>query len=139
MTAQRMVRFAIVGVANTASYYLCYLLLRELMPYLVAHLIAFVLSMIGSFFLNCYFTFRQRPTWRRFLLFPLSTMTNFVVTTVGLYLLVRFAGMDERIAPLVAASVAIPVTFVVTKLILVGRTPSQSDTGEPMPSSGAVR
>lgn len=116
-----VVRFAIVGVLNTIIYYALYLLLRELLPYLVAHAIAFVLSVVGSFFLNCYFTFRQRPTWRRFLLFPLSTLTNFVVTTVGLYLLVRYAGMNQRIAPLVAASAAIPVTFLVTRLILVGR------------------
>lgn len=120
-----VVRFAIVGVLNTIIYYALYLLLRELLPYLVAHVIAFVLSVVGSFFLNCYFTFRQRPTWRRFLLFPLSTLTNFVVTTVGLYLLVRYAGMNQRIAPLVAASAAIPVTFLVTRLILVGRRPAE--------------
>jgi putative flippase GtrA len=134
MTMSRLIRFALVGVVNTINYYLVYLLLHLFLPYLVAHVIAFVLSMIGSFFLNCYFTFKQRPTWSRFLLFPLSTLTNFVITTVGLYLLVRFAGMNERIAPLVAASVAVPVTFVVTKVILVGRKP-----GQPMSEPGVVR
>lgn len=124
MTAGRIVRFAMVGVLNTVTYYLLYLAMRALIPYLVAHVIAFGLSMVGSFFLNCYFTFRQRPTLRRFLLFPLSNVTNFVVTSTGLFVLVQFFGVNERIAPLLAASVAVPVTFLVAKLILVGREPA---------------
>jgi putative flippase GtrA len=125
----RVVRFALVGVVNTATYYGFYLLFGLFMHYLAAHVVAVVLSMIGSFFLNCYFTFRTPPTWRKFLLFPLSNVTNFVVTTVGLYVLVQFFGLDQRIAPLLAASVAIPVTFVVAQLVLAGR------HREPRPSS----
>jgi putative flippase GtrA len=117
----RIVRFAMVGVLNTASYYCLYLFFGLFLPYLAAHVIAFVLSMIGSFFLNCSFTFRTKPTWRKFFLFPLSNVTNFVVTSVDLYVLVQFFGMNQRIAPLLAASVAIPVTFLVAQLVLAGR------------------
>lgn len=118
---RHIVRFAIVGVFNTASYYGLYLLFGLFLPYLVAHVVAFILSMIGSFFLNCYFTFRTKPTWRKFILFPLSNLTNFVVTSVGLYVLVQFFDFDQRIAPLLAASVAIPITFLVAQLVLAGR------------------
>jgi putative flippase GtrA len=117
----RIVRFALVGVLNTATYYGLYLLFGLFLPYLAAHVFAFVLSMIGSFFLNCHFTFRTKPTWRKFLLFPLSNVTNFVVTSVGLYVLVQFFGVNQRIAPLLAASVAIPITFLVAQIILTGR------------------
>lgn len=121
MIQGRIVRFAMVGVINTATYYGPYLLFQLVLPYLAAHVIAFLLSMVGSFFLNCYFTFRAKPTLRKFLLFPLSTATNFVITTVGLYLLVQFFGLNERIAPLLAASLAIPFTFLATQLVLAGR------------------
>jgi putative flippase GtrA len=117
----RIVRFALVGVLNTATYYCLYLLFGLFLPYLAAHVVAFILSMIGSFFLNCYFTFRTKPTWRKFILFPLSNATNFVVTSVGLYVLVQFFGINQRIAPLLAASVAIPITFLVAQLVLAGR------------------
>lgn len=110
-----------VGVLNTAIYFGLYLLFRLVVPYLVAHVIAFILSMIGSFFLNCYFTFRTKPTWRKFILFPLSNVTNFVVTSAGLYILVQFFAMNQRIAPLAAAVVAIPITFVVAQSVLAGR------------------
>ena len=114
----QVLRFGLVGVVNTATYYACYLLLREVAPYLLAHVVAFATSTVGSFFLNSYVTYRTRPTWRRFLLFPLTVLVNFTVTTVGVALLVEVVGLDERPAPLVAALTAIPFTFVATRYVL---------------------
>lgn len=118
VTAQ-MARFALVGVVNTGTYYGCYLVLLTWLPYIAAHVTAFALSMVGSFFLNSWFTYRTRPTWRKFLLFPLTNAANFVITTGGVYLLVDLAGFSSRYAPLVAAAAAIPITFVVSRTIML--------------------
>ena len=118
VTAQ-MARFALVGVVNTGTYYGCYLALLTVLPYLAAHVIAFALSMTGSFLLNSYFTYRTRPTWRKFLLFPLTNAANFVITTGGVWLLVDRAGFSSRYAPLVAALAAIPITFAVSRAIML--------------------
>jgi putative flippase GtrA len=118
VTAQ-MARFALVGVVNTGTYYGCYLVLLNWLPYIVAHVLAFALSMTGSFFLNSFFTYRTRPTWRKFLLFPLTNAANFVITTGGVYLLVDLAGFSSRYAPLAAAAAAIPITFVVSRTIML--------------------
>jgi putative flippase GtrA len=118
--AGQVVRFAVVGVVNTATYYATYLLLREPIGYLAAHVVAFALSTVGSFFLNSYVTYRTSPTWRKFVLFPLTVATNFVITTVGVTVLVELVHVDERIAPLLAAAAAIPATFVATRHILLG-------------------
>ncbi|MFI6107346.1 GtrA family protein [Streptomyces sp. NPDC051310] len=116
----QIVRFALVGVVNTATYYAFYLLLLAAhLPYVAAHVVAFLLSMTGSFFLNCRFTYRTRPTWRKFLLFPLTNAANFVITTSGVWLLVDMAGFSSRWAPLVAAAAAIPITFVVSRTIML--------------------
>jgi putative flippase GtrA len=111
-------RFAIVGVINTGTFYASYLVMHGWLPYYPAYVIAFLISMVGSFFLNTYITYRTRPTWRKFLLFPLTNLTNFVVTSVGVFVLVEWFGVDERIAPLLAAAAAIPVTFLVSRRIL---------------------
>jgi len=116
----RIVRFGVVGVINTGTYYALYLLLQTVLPYLVAHVCAFALAMVGSYFLNCYFTFRTRPSWRSFLLFPFSNAANFVITTLGLYVFVQHLGMDERVAAIPAAAIAIPITFLVAQLTLTG-------------------
>lgn len=113
-----VVRFGLVGVANTAVYYLTYRLLLLVMPYLAAHVLAWGVSVVGSFLLNCWFTFRVRPTLRRFLLFPASTLVNFVLTTVGSAAVVSGLGWDERYATVLMGIAAIPATFVVTRFVL---------------------
>ncbi|MEW1547402.1 GtrA family protein [Streptomyces tsukubensis] len=128
----QLVRFALVGAVNTGTYYGLYLLLLNVLPYVAAHILAFVLSMIGSFFLTTYFTYRTRPTWRKFFLFPLSNLTNFTVTTSGVYLLVDVLEFDDRYAPLIAAAAAIPATFVVSRMIMLR--PEPGGRGEDQPS-----
>lgn len=114
----QIVRFALVGGVNTATFYGFYLVLHSLMAYFAAYSVAFALSMTGSFFLNTYFTYRSRPTWRKFLLFPLTNVTNYVITSTGVYGFVEWAGMNNTIAPLVAATAAIPFTYLLSRHIL---------------------
>lgn len=113
-----LVRFAAVGVANTGVYYLFYRLFLPAMPYLAAHLLAWVISMVFSFFVNSWFTFRTRPTWSKFLAFPLTTVANVAFTTAGSALLVEGIGVDERYATVIMGILAIPVTFTLTRLVL---------------------
>ncbi|MGW0970240.1 GtrA family protein [Streptomyces sp. NPDC002516] len=116
---RQILRFILVGAVNTATFYGFYRLLLPWMPYFGAYTIAFLLSMLGSFFMNTYFTYRTRPTWKKLLLFPLTNITNFVVQSAGLFALVHWMGLDKRYAPLVAAVVAIPVTYLLSRRILV--------------------
>ncbi|MGY1804745.1 GtrA family protein [Blastococcus sp. SYSU D00922] len=113
-------RFAIVGLVNTGVYYGSYLVLRAWMHYVAAHLVATVIAMVVSFFLNCLWTFRVRPTWRRFALWPLTNMVNYLLTTVGVVVLVEGLRVDQRLAPLLAAAAAIPVTFLLSRRLMGG-------------------
>ncbi|GAA1556853.1 GtrA family protein [Streptomyces globosus] len=132
-------RFALVGAVNTGTFFGIYLLLHPWMPYFLAYTLAFLLAMVGSFFMNTYFTYRTRPTWKKFLLFPLTNVTNYVIQSAGLYALVAWAGMDTRIAPLVAAVVAIPFTFLLSRKILVPGGRSAAGQREPAGSCPGPR
>lgn len=114
----KVARYGVVGLINTLVYYGTYLLLNGVFPYLISHLVAVVPAVVVSYFLNCRFTFRTRPSMRKFLLFPLTNITNFAGVTVFLYLLVEHLGMDSRTAPLIATVLAAPATFAVTHLVL---------------------
>lgn len=116
-----LVRFGAVGLTNTAVYFGCFIALHSVLAYLVAHVMAFAVSIVVSFFLNCAFTFRVRPTWGRFVRFPLSNLTTFLVMTAGVSLLVEGFDADPDIAALVSALVGVPVSYVVSRLLLVGR------------------
>lgn len=127
---RQIARFGLVGGVNTATFYGCYLTLHPWLPYFLAYTAAFVLSMIGSFFLNTYFTYRTRPTWRKFLLFPLTNLTNYAVTSVGVFALVEWAHVDDTIAPLAAAAAAVPFTYVLSRRILL---PAPAPDSPPRP------
>ncbi|MCX5200745.1 GtrA family protein [Streptomyces sp. NBC_00237] len=122
-------RFGITGVVNTGTFYAFYLLLHSWLPYYPAYAVAFALSMTGSFFLNTYFTYRTKPTWRKFLLFPLTNLTNFLVTSAGLYALVEWAHVNERVAPLLAAVAAVPATFLLSRWVLTRDSAPAAVTG----------
>ena len=112
-----LVRYALVGIVNAATYYVVYLLVLRDVGYLTAHVIGLGAAMIVSFFLNCRVTFRVRPSWRRFLLYPASQAVNVAATTIGVVVLVGL-GTDERVAPLAAAVLAVPASFLAARLVL---------------------
>ena len=119
-SVKQFIRFGIVGVFNTLHYYGWYLLFLHVMglTYLPSHLSAFFISMIASFYLNSYFTYRTKPTLKKFLQFPLTYVVNISVSTLALYLFVDTFGWDENLSPLLAQALTIPATFFVSKLIL---------------------
>lgn len=116
----QLIRFVIVGGLNTLHYYVLYLLFLHgfHINYLISHILAFIISMVGSFFMNSLFTYKQKPTLKKFFQFPLTYVVNITVTTLGTYLFVSVFKWNKDISPLIAAVSAIPFTFIVSKKIL---------------------
>lgn len=115
------VRFSLVGVVNTLVYLAVYLALVLALPYLLAHVLAYATGVVVSFFLNARFTYRTSPTLSKFLLFPLTQVPGLLATTVGLTLLVEVAGVDERVAAVLAVLLALPFAFLLSRWVLTGR------------------
>lgn len=116
---QYFIRFVVVGFINTFNYYTLYIILIFFgLPYIFSHSLAFIISMIGSFYLNCYFTYKIKPTLKKFFQFPMTYVVNYTITTISLYLFIDILNMNEFIAPLISAILPIPFTYIVSKLIL---------------------
>lgn len=116
---QAFLRFVVVGVINTFNYYVIYLLLLYMgLPYIAGHSIAFGLSMIGSFYLNCYFTYKTKPSLKKFFQFPLTYVVNYSVTTLSLFVLVDLLHLNLFVAPIIASILPIPFTYLISKWIL---------------------
>lgn len=116
----RFARFVLVGGVNTAVHGGLYLVLWLVLPYLGAHLVAVTAAMCCSYVLNCRFTFRVRPTLGKLLLYPASNVVNIGLSTTAVYVLVESFAVDSRIATILGGIAAIPATFAVSRLILVG-------------------
>lgn len=116
----RFLKFVIVGVINTLNYYLIYLLLLKLLHfnYLTSHLSGFIFSFVISFLLNCYFVYQIRPTWAKFISFPLTQVVNMGVQTLLLYVFVEWLNLQKELAPFPALIFTIPITYIMTTYIL---------------------
>ncbi|MHA6259511.1 GtrA family protein [Sporosarcina sp. CAU 1771] len=120
ITNREFLKFIVVGGVNSIVYYICYLIEIHVFGfhYLLAHTIAVLISVCGSFFLNSYYTYKVKPTWRKFFLFPLTQVVNLLVTALFLFFLVDLFQMDKSLAPIAAVVITIPITFFITSKVL---------------------
>lgn len=110
-------RFCIVGVCNTVNYFVIFSVLHELVVYIIAHIIAFILSGLISYILTTKYTFNDSCSWETFIRFPLTFLPNLFMSTIGTIVLVDCSIISEDYASLVTMIVAIPITFLVSKVL----------------------
>lgn len=126
----QFVRFGIVGVSNTVINYLIYvgslwaLEAAHLIPkwdYLVAQGIAFVLSVLWSYYWNNRMVFtleegEKRSLWKSLLKTYVSySFTGLFLNTLLLYLWVDLLGISKLIAPIINLLVSVPLNFIINK------------------------
>jgi len=117
MFDKKFIKFVIVGVINTLNYSIVYTILLNSIDYLMAHIFAFLFSAFCSYFLTTYFTFSQKATWETFLRFPLTFLPNFIISSLGVFILVDQFGFSKQYTSIVLMLAIIPVTFLVSKVI----------------------
>ncbi|HCX0908563.1 TPA: flippase GtxA [Staphylococcus aureus] len=119
-THAEILKFIIVGGINTLNYYVVYLLLLKLLhiEYMISHITGFIVVFVISYYLNCYFVYRVKPTWRKFISFPITQIVNVSLQTVLLYVFVSWLNLPAEIAPFAGLIITIPITFILSKWIL---------------------
>ncbi|MFF1695570.1 glycosyltransferase [Streptomyces sp. NPDC058257] len=123
---RQFVTFGLIGIVNTAVYMAVYVSLNSRIPYLIAHVVGFAVSIVGSFLLNTYITCRTKPTWQAFIRFPLSSLVNLVFSGALLFIGVHALGTGKDITALVAGVLATPLSF------LIARWAINSGTAQPL-------
>jgi hypothetical protein len=77
----------------------------------------YVFSIILSFFLNSKYTFCQKPTWQRFIKFPISYIPNFLFQYIMVFLFTSL-NWNSTAAYITAAIFGTPITFISMKLMV---------------------
>jgi len=111
--------FVLSGGLNTLATYLLYLLLLNFLHYQIAYATSFIAGILLSYVLSTRFVFRTTHSWVKFALFPLVYLVSYAAGATVLALSVNRLGIDQRIAPLVSACITLPLSFVLSRLILV--------------------
>ena len=123
-------KFGIVGVSNTLIYYVLYivsiLILRKFalfgaIDYLVAQIIAFILSVLWSFYWNNKVVFKieegeHRNLWKALLKTYVSYSFNGLFLSSALLVLwVDVLYISEFWAPIINLLISVPVNFLINK------------------------
>ncbi|MGW3213752.1 glycosyltransferase [Streptomyces parvus] len=135
-TVRQFGSFVLIGCVNTAVYLGVYASLNRWIPYLTAHVIGYVVSIVCSFLLNSYVTCRTRPTWHAFVRYPLSSLVNLVASGALLYGAVSGLGMDKNLAALAAGVIVTPVSFLLARWAITSgqaRAATAEPRAEPLP------
>ena len=126
----QFVKFGIVGVSNTVISYVLYaatlLILQkaDLFPktdYLWAQIVAFILSVLWSFYWNNKMVFvtseeSERVWWKALIKTYISySFTGLLLNSILLILWVKICGMSEFVAPILNLLISVPLNFLINK------------------------
>ena len=118
----QFIKFGIVGLSNTIISYSVYAALTYIgVYYVAANVIAFVVSVLNSFFWNNKYVFKKtdsekrNPWWTLVKTFLAYAITGLVLVNVLLVLFVEKWGISKYIAPIITLVVTIPLNFVINK------------------------
>jgi len=112
-------RFLIAGALNTALTYGLYLLLLDALGYVLAYSVAYVVGIVVSYFLVSRFVFRTSATLASFLRYPLVYVVQYLVGTAVLWMCVEWIGVRREFALLATIAATVPVTFVISRWVLI--------------------
>ena len=123
----QFIKFGIVGVSNTVVSYVIYVISLLLFQkngwfvktdYLIAQVIAFVLSVLWSFYWNRKYVFNSEDgeavSWYKALIktYISYAFTGLFLNTVLSVLWVQILGISKMIAPIVNLLISVPLNFI---------------------------
>ena len=126
----QFIKFGIIGVSNTVISYVIYVVSLMLLKkaefaqeygYLIAQIIAFVLSVLWSFFWNNRMVFVEedkgkRVWWKALIKTYISySFTGLFLNSILLIVFVKWMGISEFVAPIINLLISVPVNFVINK------------------------
>lgn len=115
---KEFLKFLISGGINTLATYLMYLFLLLFYNYSLSYSVSYIAGIFLSYYLNSVFVFKEKISFRKFLKFPIVYLVQYIVNMLMLYVLVEYAQFNVQIVPLVAMIITVPITFILSKMII---------------------
>lgn len=118
----QFIKFGIVGILNTVVYYIFYSgLVYIKVPYLLANIVAAIVSILNSYFWNNRYVFKmekneKRNIWGTLIkTFLAYAGTWLVLSNIILVFFVEIIRVSEYIAPIFVLFITVPLNFVINK------------------------
>lgn len=115
----KFIKFIGAGVINTIASYLVYVFLVLFFNYQISYAVAFVFGIGLSFVLNTKYVFEVKQTFKKFSLFPLVYLIQYLLGALMMDFVIELVGINKFLAPLVVTGCLLPVSYFLSKKILV--------------------
>ncbi|MBD8738044.1 GtrA family protein [Pseudomonas fluorescens] len=109
------------GGFNTALTYGVYLVFLNFLSYKTSYTVAYVGGIVLAYSLNRFFVFKEHNGFKSALFFPLIYLAQYLASLVVLWVWIEKLSFDERVGPLLAILITVPLTFFLTKSLFVKR------------------
>lgn len=119
-------RYGVVGAVTTALHYGIYWVLYRHINVNVAYSVGYITAFVLNFYLTCHFTFRVKPSWKRFAGMCSAHALNYLLQILFLNFFL-WLGIAKGLAPVPVYAVAIPVNFFLLRLIFKYRKKKRTD------------
>ncbi|AOY67065.1 GtrA family protein [Xanthomonas euvesicatoria pv. euvesicatoria] len=111
-------RFLLGGALNTGLTLALYWVLLDFMYYQWAYLASFCAGILLSYLINTRYVFRAQHSWLKFAAFPVIYLVTYAVGALALKISVGHLGVPAAVGPLISIVVTLPVSFILSKLLL---------------------
>ncbi len=119
-------RFLLGGALNTGLTLVLYWVLLRFLHYQWAYLASFCAGILLSYLINTRYVFRAKHNWWKFAVFPLIYLVTYALGALALKLSVGHLGVPAAIGPLISIAVTLPVSFILSKLLLQAPKPGST-------------
>lgn len=114
----QFIKFSLVGVSNTIiSLAIYYILVLFEINYILANTLAFIISVLNSYYWNNRFVFKKsesghlKPLLKTYIAYG----STFFLTTGLMYIMIEKIGISQLIAPLINLIITVPLNFIINK------------------------
>ena len=113
----QFIKFAIVGLSNTAISLLVYYALLWLgSNYFIANTVAWIVSVFNAFYWNNKYVFKNGNSYIKALIRTyMSYGVSFLLGSTILVILIEYFGVSEKLAPILVLVITIPLNFLMNK------------------------
>jgi putative flippase GtrA len=115
----QFIKFGLVGLSNAIVLYgVYYLLLKAGMHYILAYIIAFILSVLNAYLWNNRFVFKNSTEsfFKKIIKVYASYTFTFLLSTVLLYVWVDLLHVSDKIGPIINIVITTPINFIMNKI-----------------------
>lgn len=119
----QFIKFSMVGLSNTVISYAIYsLLVYWGLHYFFASIIAFVFSVLNSFFWNNKYVFKKDTNQKRHIVHSLIktyisyALSGLLMQNLLLFIFIDFFFISKYLAPFFSLTITVPLNFLLNKL-----------------------